>query len=165
MKALRWFVLLLALGVLQTFTGEVWAPFGYVDWLLIAVVYMALHGSFREAIILGAVAGLMQDGLSREIVGLHAFAKTSIAALIASFGSFLVVRGPLPQAAVVGIASLLESSIVVALLVLLGRSSSMSGLSITGRAIATAVATAAVLSAARWLRQRRKRRKRRSRFK
>jgi len=162
MRALRWFVLLLALGVLQTFTGVVWAPLGQIDWLLIAVVYVALRGSFREAVILGAVAGLLQDGLSREIVGLHGFAKTSVAALIASFGSFLVVRGPLPEAVVVGIASLLESSIVVAWLVLLERSSSMSGLSITGRAIATAVATAAVLSAARWIQQRRKRR---SRFK
>jgi len=160
MRALRWIVLLLALGVLQTFTGEVWAPFGHIDWLLIAVVYMALRGSFREAVILGAVAGLMQDGLSREIVGLHGFAKTSIAALIASFGSFLVVRGPLPEAVVTGLASLLESSIVIAWLVLLGRSTSVTGLSITGRAVATAVATAAVLSTARWLLLRRKRRSR-----
>ena len=160
MKALRWFGLLLALAVLQSFTGEVWELFGHIDWLLIAVVYMALRSSFREAVILGALAGLMQDGLSREIVGLHGFAKTSIAALISSFGSFLVVRGPLPEAVVTGIASLLESSIVVAWLVLLGRSTSVSGLSITGRAIATAVAAATVLSTARWLQQRRKRRTR-----
>ena len=160
MRALRWFVLLLALGLLQTSTTQVWTPLGHVDWLLVAVVYMALRGTFREAVILGAVAGLMQDGLSGEIVGLHGFAKTSIAAVIASFGSFLVVRGPLPEAVVTGIASLLESSIVVSWYVLLGRSSSVSGLSITGRAIATAVATAAVLSAARWLQQPRKRRSR-----
>jgi len=157
MRALRWFLLLLALGLLQTFTPVLWLPLGHVDWLLIAVVYAALRGSFREAVILGAVAGLMQDGLSGELVGLHGFAKTSIAALIASFGSFLVVRGPLPESAVTAIASLLESSIVVAWLVLLGRSPQVTGLSITGRAIATAVATAAVLSAARWLQQRRKR--------
>jgi rod shape-determining protein MreD len=160
MRALRWLLLLLALGLLQTFTPVVWAPLGHVDWLLIAVVYMSLRGSFREAVILGAVAGLIQDGLSQEIVGLHAFAKTSLAALIASFGSFLVVRGPVPEAVVTLIASLLESSIVIAWLVLLGRSSQVVGLSITGRAIATAVATAAVLSAARWLQQRRKRRTR-----
>jgi len=162
MRALRWFLLLLALGLLQTFTPVVWSPLGHVDWLLIAVVYVALRSSFREAVILGALAGIMQDGLSQEIIGLHGFAKTSVAALIASFGSFLVVRGPLPEAVVAGITSLLESSIVVAWLVLLGRSSQVAGLSITGRAIATAAATAAVLSAARWVQQRRKRR---SRFK
>ncbi len=162
MRTLRWSLLLLALGLLQTFTSVIWSPLGYVDWLLIAVVYMALRGSFREAVILGAIAGLMQDGLSQEIVGLHGFAKTSIAAVIASFSSFLVVRGPLPEAVVTGLASLLESSIVIAWLVLLGRSYQVTGLSITGRAIATALATAAVWSVARWLHQRRKRR---SRFK
>jgi rod shape-determining protein MreD len=160
MKALRWILLLLALGLLQTFTPEVWRPLGHVDWLLIAVVYMALRGSFREAVIFGAAAGLIQDGLSGDIVGLHGFAKTSMAAFIASFGSFLVVRGPLPEAVVTGIASLLESSIIVAWLVLLGRSYSVSGLSITGRALATAVATAAVFSFGRWLQQRRKRQSR-----
>jgi rod shape-determining protein MreD len=162
MRTLHWLLLLLALGLLQTFTSVIWSPLGYVDWLLIAVVYMALRGSFREAVILGAIAGLMQDGLSQEIVGLHGFAKTSIAAVIASFGSFLVVRGPLPEAVVTGLASLLESSIVIAWLVLLGRSSQVTGLSISGRAIATALATAAVWSVARWAQQRRKRR---SRFK
>lgn len=160
MRALRWFLLLLALGLLQTFTPVVWAPLGHVDWLLIAVVHVALRGTFREAVILGALAGLMQDGLSGDIVGLHGFAKTSIAALIASFASFLVVRGPLPEAAVTGIASILESSIVVAWLILLGRSLSVAGLSITGRAIATAVAAAAILSLAQWLLHRRKRRSR-----
>ena len=98
MRALRWVVVLLAFGLLQTFTTAVWPPLGHIDWLLIAVVLLALRGSFREAVLLGAVAGLIQDGLSGDIVGLHGFAKTSIAAVIASFGSFLVVRGPLPEA-------------------------------------------------------------------
>lgn len=162
MRALRWAVLLLALGLLQSFSQVVWSPLGHVDWLLVAVVHQALRGPFRRAVLLGAVAGLLQDGLSGDIVGLHGFAKTSIAALIASFGSFLVVRGPLPEAIVTGIASFAESAIIVAWLVLLEQSSAVVGLSITGRAIATAVATAVVLSTARRIQQRRKRR---SRFK
>ncbi|MFQ5743835.1 MAG: rod shape-determining protein MreD [Acidobacteriota bacterium] len=154
MNALRWGGLLAGLGLLQAFLPVVWLPTGAIDWLMIAVTYQALRGTFRRSVVLGAAAGLIQDGLSGGIVGLHGFAKTTVAAVIASLGSFLVVRGPLPEAGVNALASLLESAMVIAWLALLGRSGTVATMSVTARAAATASAAALLLFAARWQRRR-----------
>lgn len=149
MTVLRSLAALFALGVLQVFLSQVWSGFGSVDWLLIYIVLQSLRGSFRRSILLGAGGGLIQDGLAGGILGLHAFAKTSVAAVIAAFGGLLVVRGPLPEAFVVGAATALEGLIVSAWQVMLGRPSSMSLVDIVVRVVATTAATLAVLSAVR----------------
>ena len=110
MTALRSLVVLLALGLAQIFLPQVWSGLGAIDWLLIYVALHALRGRFRGAVLVGAAAGLIQDGLSGGIIGLHAFAKTSVAALIAALGGLLVVRGPLPETLVVGAAGILPPS-------------------------------------------------------
>lgn len=156
MSELLWVGLLFGLGLLQVFLPQVWEPFGYVDWLLIAVVHQALRSAFRRAVLFGAGAGLIQDGLAGGIVGLHAFAKTAVAAVVSSFGSFLVVRGPIPRASLAGVASLAESLIVVAWMALLGQPS-MSPVNLPSRALATGVAALVYLVAVRRLRQRRRR--------
>lgn len=149
MTVLRSLVALFSLGVVQVFLAQVWSGFGAVDWLLIYIALQSLRGSFRRSILLGAGGGLIQDGLGGGIFGLHAFAKTSVAAAIAAFGGLLVVRGPLPEAFVVGAAAALEGLIVTAWQVLLGRPASINVIEVALRAVATAVATLAVLSAVR----------------
>lgn len=154
MTALRSLVVLLALGLAQIFLPQVWSGLGTIDWLLIYVVLQALRGRFRGSVLVGAGAGLIQDGLSGGIIGLHAFAKTSVAALIATFGSLLVVRGPLPETLVVGAAGILEGLIVVTWQTMLGRPASLGLSGLLVRAVATAAATLIILSAARRWEQR-----------
>ncbi|MGD8329260.1 MAG: rod shape-determining protein MreD [Acidobacteriota bacterium] len=154
MTVLRALVALLGLGLLQVFLPRVWAGLGVVDWLLIYVVLQSLRGSFQRSILLGASAGLVQDGLSGGIIGLHAFAKTSVAALIATFGGLLVVRGPFPEAVVTGGAAMVEGLIVIAWQAMLERPVSLGPIDVVVRAVATAAATLAVLSTARWWEQR-----------
>ena len=158
MSELRWVGLLLGLGLLQVLLPQVWSPLGLVDWLLIAVVHQALRPGFRRSVLLGAGAGLIQDGLSGGIVGLHAFSKTAVAAIIASFGSFMVVRGPLYQGVVSGAASLGDGLIVAAWLAMLGRAQSLSPLERPLRALATGGMAAFVLWSARWWERRMMRR-------
>ena len=156
MSELRWVALLLGIGLLQAWLPQVWRPLGAVDWLLIVVVHQALRSKFRRSVLFGAGAGLIQDGLAGGIVGLHAFAKTAIAAIIASFSSVLVVRGPLPEASLAAVASVAESLIVVAWLALLEQPS-MSPLNIPARSVATGVATLLFLISLQRIRQRRRR--------
>jgi rod shape-determining protein MreD len=149
MSGLRAIVSLFALGVVQVFLPQVWSGFGAIDWLLIYIVVQALRSSFRTSVLLGAGGGLIQDSLAGGILGLHAFAKTSVAALIAAFGGLLVVRGPLPEAIVVGAAAALEGLIVVSWQLMLGRAVSIDMLDVAVRALATAVAAFVALSSLR----------------
>lgn len=163
MTLLRSLAALFALGLLQVFLPQVWTGLGTIDWLLIYVVLQTLRGSFRGAVLGGAGAGLIQDGLSGGIIGLHAFAKTAVAALIATFGGLLVVRGPLPEALVVGTATMLEGLLVVAWQAMLERPGSLGLLALAVRAGTTALAALAILTAARRWQERARRTRRRGR--
>ena len=159
MSELRWGGLLFGLGLLQILLPQVWSPLGLVDWLLIAVVHQALRSGLRRSVLLGASAGLIQDGLSGGIIGLHAFSKTVVAAIIAGFGSFIVVRGALYQGIVSGGAALGDGLIVAAWLAMLGRPQSLRTLDLLLRALATGGIAAVVLWSARWWERRMMRRR------
>jgi hypothetical protein len=77
-----------------------------------------------------------------------------VAALISSFGGFLVVRGPWSEGIVVGAATALEAFIVIAWQMALERPVSLGPFEVSVRALATALATLAVLSTARRWQQR-----------
>ncbi|HJO30219.1 MAG TPA: rod shape-determining protein MreD [Acidobacteriota bacterium] len=114
MTALFSVLLLFGLGLLQIFVPQVWSGLGRIDWLLMYVVLQSLRSSFRRSILLGAGAGLIQDGLAGGIIGLHAFAKTIIAAIITMFSSLFVLRGPLSGAMITGLAVIVERLILMA---------------------------------------------------
>jgi len=157
MTALRWIGILLGLGLVQTFLPTVWTPLGAVDWLLLPVVHLALRSTAQRAILVGAVAGVIQDALSGGLIGLHGFSKTAVAGIIAFFGNLLVVRGALPEGTIAGIAALLEGAIVAAWLLTLSRPAVSGPVGLAGRAIATGVAAVLVHAAvAGWRRRRRR---------
>ena len=139
--------ILLGLGLLQVFLSQVWVGLGAIDWLVIYIALMALRLSFRQSVLLGAAGGLIQDALSSGIVGLHAFAKTCVAALIAGFGGLLVVRGPLPETLLVAAAATVEGLVVVAWQILLERPVSLGPLDIAWRVALTSAAAFAFLTA------------------
>ena len=109
-------VLMLVVGTAQTTLAQMAPPLGLVDGLMVAVGLLALRRTFAASVLIGALAGFVQDSLSGGIVGLHAFAKTVVAALVTSLGNIIVVRGQLAEAIVVGAAAVAESLIVMGLL-------------------------------------------------
>jgi rod shape-determining protein MreD len=119
-KAARVVAGLLFLGTAQTLLPQLWLPLGRIDLMMIAIGLMALRSSFAGAVWTGAIGGLIQDGLAGGIIGLHAFAKTAVAAALALLADFFAVRGQLAEAVIVGVATAAEAVLVRALLGFLG---------------------------------------------
>ena len=154
MTALFSVLLLFGLGLLQIFLPQVWSELGRIDWLLMYVVLQSLRSSFRRSILLGAGAGLIQDSLAGGIIGFHAFAKTTVAAIIAMFSSLFVLRGPLSGAMITGLAVIIEGLILMAWQLSLGRPSSLRLGDVSLGAAATSAATMLVIYAGRKWQQR-----------
>ena len=154
MTALFSVLLLFGLGLLQIFLPQVWSGLGRIDWLLMYVVLQSLRSSFRRSILLGAGAGLIQDGLAGGIIGLHAFAKTTVAAIIAMFSSLFVLRGPLSGAMITGLAVIIEGLILMAWQLSLGQPTSLGLGDVSLGAAATSAATMLVIYAGRKWQQR-----------
>ncbi len=119
-RMLRLVALFLLVGTVQTLLPQIWMPLGYVDGMMIAVGLVALRTSFAGAVWAGALGGLIQDSLAGGIIGLHAFAKATVAAGLALLADGFAVRGQLAEAMIVAVATALEGVIVRALLLFLG---------------------------------------------
>jgi len=119
-RALRLIALLLLVGTVQTLLPQLWMPLGHIDGLMIAVGLVALRSSFAGAVWTGALGGLIQDSLAGGIIGLHAFAKTAVAAGLALLADSFAVRGQLAEAVIVATATAVEGVIVRGLLLFLG---------------------------------------------
>lgn len=132
--------LLLVAGLLQISLADLWLPLGAVDLLMIASGLLALRLPFVPTIFTGAAAGLVQDSLAGGLIGLHAFAKTAVTAGLNSLGHFLVVRGELASAVVIGLAAMVESIIVRLLLSFLQWPGDPSPLWLIGRGLGTTLA-------------------------
>lgn len=144
-QALRVVGLLLLLGVVQTAATALALPLGLLDPLMVATGLLALRLGYVPAVFTGAAAGLIQDGLAGGLIGLHAFAKTAVAAVISSLNRFLVVRGELASSLVVGAAAVAEGLIVRLLLLFLGWPGGEGAAWILGRGFGTMMLSAAFL--------------------
>ena len=116
---LRIVVLIVLVGGLQVTLAQAWAPLGLVDGLMIVVGLLAFRLVYPAALTVAAFAGLVQDGLGGGILGVHAFSKTAVAAVLNSMGSVLVVRGQLAEAVVIGVAAVADGTIARMLLMFL----------------------------------------------
>lgn len=67
------------------------------DWLLVIVVFFALHAPPRDALLSAWVLGMSADLLSIERLGLIAFSYTCVAAVLVTFREFLFCRRWLTQ--------------------------------------------------------------------
>lgn len=113
-------LVLLGVGIVQTYLYRAWPPAGMVDGMMIAVALVALRVPFAGAVWTGAVGGLIEDALGGGILGLHAFTKTAVAAGISVLADVFAVRGQLMEALVVTAATALQAFIARALLLFLG---------------------------------------------
>jgi hypothetical protein len=87
-----------------------------VDFVFVAVVFIALTGGPTAGLVAGAIAGLCQDALSatgssviavgagvvttRSIIGIGGLAKTAVGFVAGVIGSQFIVARPLPRALV-----------------------------------------------------------------
>jgi len=104
---------------------------GLVDFVFVAVIYIALSGGPTEGLIAGAVAGLAQDALAatgalqvsigagavttRSIIGIGSLAKTVVGFFSGIVGSQFIVARPLPRALVFFTATVAHAIIFVGL--------------------------------------------------
>jgi len=128
---------LLLVGLVQNALTQAWSPLGRIDGLMMLTGFLALRLRFVPAVATGAVAGLVQDSLAGGLIGLHAFAKTVVAAVLGSIGGVLMLRGQLAEALIIGVGTFAEGLIVRSLLLFLGWPGLDSGGLVLGRSVTT----------------------------
>jgi cell shape-determining protein MreD len=124
-------VIIIALA-LQTSLARFLTPGGgLVDFVFVAVVYIALSSGATAGMIAGAIAGLSQDALAgsgtlsvvigagavstRSIIGIGSLAKTVVGFFSGIVGSQFIVARPLPRALVFFTATVAHAIIFVGL--------------------------------------------------
>jgi rod shape-determining protein MreD len=100
---------------------------GFFDFFLIVVVYYALTTQQVNAMLVGAVCGLVQDALFAPIIGVNAFAKALLGYLIGGLSSKMLLHQAPAQLMVLGIATLLQALVLFALQLVLGFSADLPG--------------------------------------
>ncbi|HVS02141.1 MAG TPA: rod shape-determining protein MreD [Thermoanaerobaculia bacterium] len=115
--------ILLALGA--AYVGQLlgtrltpWFP-ALVDLFLVVVVWYALHTRSAVAQLIGAAAGLLHDGLTGGLFGLHAFANTVVAYGVAAAAQRVEVQQQAVRVLLFAAASALQQGLVLLLLLLL----------------------------------------------
>ena len=104
----------LAALVLQAWLPRLVGRFAYFDLPLLVVLYFSLirrhpiHGT-----ILGAIMGILQDGLTQGAIGIHGVANTVCGFLAASLGIRFVVENALLRVAMDFVFTLLAELLVV----------------------------------------------------
>ena len=90
-----------------------------VDWFLIATAIVARSGDFVKAVLTGAAAGFLEDGLSQQLLGFNAFAKAVLGYALAIVSVRVVFGGAIAAGAALAVASLVNEALVALLAALL----------------------------------------------
>lgn len=120
MKLSRIVLLLAAAAVLEFFVGG--SPHRSalpVDWFLLATAAVARSGDFVRAVLTGAAAGFLEDGLSQRMLGLNAFAKAAIGYALTIVSVRVVFGGAFAMGGALAVASLVNEALVALLSALL----------------------------------------------
>lgn len=133
MKAAAITLMIIMALALQTSLARFLTPGGgLVDFVFIAVVYIALSSGPTAGMIAGAVAGLSQDALAasgalsvvigsdrgvttQSIIGIGSLAKTVVGFFAGIIGSQFIVTRPLPRALVFFTATVTHAIIFIGL--------------------------------------------------
>jgi rod shape-determining protein MreD len=79
--------------VLQAWLPRILGRFAYIDLPLLVTIYFALNRrSPIHGTLLGAIVGLLEDGLTQGAIGIHGIANTICGFLAASIGIRIVVE-------------------------------------------------------------------------
>jgi rod shape-determining protein MreD len=119
-KVSRIALLLTAAAVLEFFVGG--SPHRNVlpvDWFLLATATVARSGDFVRAVLTGAAAGFLEDGISQRLLGMNAFAKAAIGYALTLVSVRVVFGGALAVGGALAAASLANEALVALLSALL----------------------------------------------
>ena len=111
-----------------------------VDLVLVVVVYVALTMGPATGLLAGALAGLVQDALSSNVIGIGGLAKTLVGFLAGIIGTQFIVVHTLPRFVVFFCATVLYAVVFMGLYVLLDlRHFGTPYAAVTGQAVGNAV--------------------------
>ena len=91
-----------------------------IDVVLVAVIYVALTTGPVSGMLVGSVAGLIQDSLSSGIVGIGGLAKALVGFLAGAIGQQFIVTAALPRLVMFVAATALHAAVFMGLYVALG---------------------------------------------
>lgn len=109
----------LALALQTTLAGLVIRGTAAFDLVLVVVVYIALVSGPSTGVLVGSIAGLVQDALSSGILGIGGLANTVVAFAAGIVGTQFIVASPLPRFVVFVSATALHAAVFIGLYVLL----------------------------------------------
>lgn len=110
--------LALALTLQTTLGPFVRGPIS-IDLVLVAVVYVALTSGPVTGLLAGTLAGVIQDALAAQVIGIGGLAKSLVGFVTGIIGTQFIVSQPLPRFVVFFVASIAHQAIVIGLGVLL----------------------------------------------
>jgi rod shape-determining protein MreD len=123
-----------------------------LDFVLIVVVYLSLTSGPTTGIVVGSLAGLIQDALSSGILGIGALAKTIVGFGAGVLGTQFIVSAPLPRFVVFLAASVAHTAIFMGLYLLLGlREFPAPWTDVAGQAVGNAVVGVVGFQVLEWL--------------
>jgi rod shape-determining protein MreD len=135
-------LLILAFGItLQSTVARYFVGRMSVDFVLVAVVYVALSFGPAAGLLGGTAAGLAQDALSGGILGIGGLAKTIVGFLVGIIGAQFIVSSTLPRFVMFFAASVVHAACFMCIYALLpdARATSVPYGQIALQAVANAV--------------------------
>ncbi|MGE3538223.1 MAG: rod shape-determining protein MreD [Candidatus Tectimicrobiota bacterium] len=82
-----------------------------LDLILLIVVYISLFWGGERAFVLGFVAGLCQDALSSEVLGLQALSKSVVAFMVQALCRNVQVQSLIAQVLFTGMAVMVDTAV------------------------------------------------------
>jgi rod shape-determining protein MreD len=150
MRQLTIAVLLVVAIALQSALRAIWQPFGYLDLILVLVVYFALQRLPVQALIVAAAAGLATDIITGRpaLLGAGGFSKTLTAYAVYFVASRVMLDTTILRIPVLAAASLIDNVVYVGMHRLLGQTPPMPFIqSLSYKLIATTIAGTVLLYA------------------
>ena len=112
--------LALALALQTTLSRFVVGGAVAIDLVLVAVVYVALITGAGSGMLAGSVAGLVQDAMSSDIIGIGSLAKSIVGFVAGAIGQQFIVTAALPRLLMFAAATVVHSAVFMGLYVALG---------------------------------------------
>jgi rod shape-determining protein MreD len=108
-----------ALALQTTLTGLVIRGAAALDLVLVVVVYIALISGPVAGVLVGSLAGLIQDALPLGVLGIGGLAKTIVGFAAGLLGTMFIITAPLPRFVIFVMATILHSAVFMGLYLLL----------------------------------------------
>lgn len=108
-----------ALALQTTLASLVIRGTAALDLVLVVVVYISLISGPVWGLLLGSVAGLVQDSLSSGIIGVGGLAKTIVGYLAGVLGTQFILTAPLSRFVIFVLATVVHATIFMGLYTLL----------------------------------------------